>query len=312
MIASPADGTTTLNGFRFHFLDWGARGEPPVLLLHGGAQTAHSWDEVAPDLARDHHVLALAQRGHGAAAWAPEGRYRRDDFVADIRAFLDDRGWERATLIALSLGGLNSIAFAATHPERIAGLVVVDVTPTISQTGGKAIAAQLQVRDFASFEEAVARAQAFNPLRSAENIRERLRHALRPLPDGRWSYKFDPGIGGGGLETDFERLWEQGRSLRCPTLLGRGAQSAILSREAADPFDRREVAVERVGRELELACQRERRRRHEPRARERIRGMDLQVLPDPGQRHADVAQALSHHHHVRLAGRLVAPEERDR
>jgi len=238
MIAPPANGTTTLNGLRFHFLDWGARGEPPMLLLHGGAQTAHSWDEVAPDLARDHHVLALDQRGHGDTDWAPEGRYRRDDFVADIRAFLDDRGWERATLIALSLGGLNSIAFAATHPERIAGLVVVDVTPTISQTGGKAIAAQLQVRDFASFEEAVARAQAFNPLRSAENIRTRLRHALRQGADGRWSYKFDPGIGSGGLEADFERLWEQVREIRCPTLLVRGAQSAILAREAAARFVR--------------------------------------------------------------------------
>src|SRR6266480_3958136 len=186
MIVSPADGTTPLNGLRFHFLDWGTRGEPPMLLLHGGAQTAHSWDEVAPDLARDHHALALA----------------------------------------------------ATHPERIAGLVVVDVTPTISQTGGKAIAAQLQVRDFASFEDAVARAQAFNPLRSAENIRARLRHALRQGADGRWSYKFDPGIGGGGLETDFERLWEQVREIRCPTLLVRGAQSAVLAREAAARFVR--------------------------------------------------------------------------
>src|SRR6266480_3897700 len=195
MIASPADGTTTLNGLRFHFLDWGTRGEPPVLLLHGGAQTAHSWDEVAPDLARDHHVLALDQRGHGDTDWAPEGRYRRDDFVADIR-------------------------------------------PTISQTGSKAIAAQLQVRDFASFEEAVARAQAFNPLRSAENIRTRLRHALRQGADGRWSYKFDPGIGSGGLEADFERLWAQVREIRCPTLLVRGAQSAVLAREAAARFVR--------------------------------------------------------------------------
>src|SRR5437773_9301491 len=71
MTASPANGTTTLNGLRFHFLDWGARGEPPMLLLHGGAQTAHSWDEVAPDLARDHHVLALDQRGHGDTDWRP-------------------------------------------------------------------------------------------------------------------------------------------------------------------------------------------------------------------------------------------------
>ena len=233
---APRDGTTALNGLRFHFLDWGREGLPPLLLLHGGAQTAHSWDEVAPDLARDHHVLALDQRGHGDTEWAPDGRYRRDDFVADVGAFLDDRGWPAATIMALSLGGLNAIAFGATHPERIRGLVVVDVTPTISQAGGKAIAAQLALRDFPSFEEAVARAQAFNPLRSAENIRERLRHALRELPDGRWSYKFDPGIGGGGLETDFERLWEQVRALRCPTLLVRGAQSAILSREAAARF----------------------------------------------------------------------------
>jgi pimeloyl-ACP methyl ester carboxylesterase len=58
-----------------------------MLLLHGVAQTAHSWDEVAPDLARDHHVLALDQRGHGDSARAPGGRYRREDFVADIRAF---------------------------------------------------------------------------------------------------------------------------------------------------------------------------------------------------------------------------------
>ena len=70
-MATWRDGTTTLNGLRFHFLDWGTAGRDPILLLHGGAQTAHSWDEVAPDLARDHHVLALDQRGHGDSDWAP-------------------------------------------------------------------------------------------------------------------------------------------------------------------------------------------------------------------------------------------------
>jgi esterase len=140
--------------------------------------------------------------------------------------------------MALSLGGLNAMAFAATHPERIAGLVVVDVAPTISDAGGKAIAAQLGMREFASFEDAVARAQAFNPLRSAENIRARLRHALREGADGKWTYKFDTRIGSGGLESNFERLWEQLREIRCPTLLVRGAQSAILSREVAARFVR--------------------------------------------------------------------------
>src|SRR5262245_40698091 len=133
----PRDGTAVLDGLRFHFLDWGREDEPPLLLLHGGAQTAHSWDEVAPDLARDHHVLALDQRGHGDTDWAPGGRYRREDFVGDIGRFLDDRRWPVATIMALSLGGLNAIAFAATHPERMTGLIVVDVTPTINEAGGK-------------------------------------------------------------------------------------------------------------------------------------------------------------------------------
>jgi pimeloyl-ACP methyl ester carboxylesterase len=237
-MTGPRDLSATLNGLSFHYLDWGTAGERPMLLLHGGAQTAHSWDEVAPGLASDHHVLALDQRGHGDSAWAPDGAYRRDDFVADIRAFLDHRDWRAATLVALSLGGLNALAFAACHPERVNGLVVVDVAPTIAPAGGQAIRAQLAVHDFASFDEAVGRAHAFNPRRSLENIRTRLRHSLRQGSDGRWSYKFDPAIGSGGLEADFDRLWEQVRSIRCPTLLVRGAQSAILTRETAARFTR--------------------------------------------------------------------------
>jgi pimeloyl-ACP methyl ester carboxylesterase len=232
------DGTTTANGLRFHFLDWGTAGCPPLLLLHGGGQTAHSWDEVAPDLARDHHVLALDQRGHGDTDWAPAGSYAREDFVADVRAFLDDRGWPGATLVALSLGGLNAIAFAATHPERTRGLVVVDVAPTVERSGTDAIRTQLAVFDFASFEEAVERAHAFNPRRSLENLRDRLRHALRQRPDGRWTYKFDPGMAAAGVDRDFERLWDAVRRIRCPTLLVRGAESHVLARETAARFTR--------------------------------------------------------------------------
>jgi pimeloyl-ACP methyl ester carboxylesterase len=232
----PVDRTTTLNGLRFHFLDWGMERRSPLLLIHGGAQTAHSWDEVAPDLARDHHVLAIDQRGHGDTDWAPGGGYRREDFVADIRAFLDDRSWGSATLVALSLGGLNSLAFAAAHPDRVRGLVVVDVAPTVARAGRDAVQSQLAVRDFATFDEAVERALAFNPRRSRENIEERLRHALRQAADGRWTYKYDPAIAGPGLQSDFENLWESVRNIRRPTLLVRGAQSNVLAEETVDRF----------------------------------------------------------------------------
>ena len=236
-MASARDGTTLLGDLRFHFLDWGTSGRPPVLLLHGGAQTAHSWDEVAPELAADHHAVALDQRGHGDSERAPGGVYRRADFVSDVRGFLDDRGWSAATLIALSMGGLNAIALAASHPDRVRGLVVVDVAPTVEPAGRDAIARQLTRRDFDSFEEAVTAAHAFNPRRTLENIRERLRHALRQTSDGRWTYKFDPAVFG-AADLELEALWEEVRRIRAPTLLVRGAESPILAAETAERFRR--------------------------------------------------------------------------
>ena len=239
----PRDEWAVLGGLRFHWLDWGAAGCPPLLLLHGGAQTAPSWDGVAPELARDHHVIARDQRGHGETEWAPPGRYRRADFVGDVAALLDRVGWAEATLVALSLGGLNAIAFAAAHPERVRGLVVVDVVPTVAPAGAEAIRAQLATRDFASFEEAVALAHRFNPRRTLENIRARLRHGMRETPEGRWTYRFDPAMG--AAVEGVEALWAAVGRIRCPTLLVRGAESAILTRDGAERF-RRALAGSRV------------------------------------------------------------------
>ena len=103
--------------------------------------------------------------------------------------------------------------------------------------------------------------------RTRANVEDRLRHALRRGPDGRWSYKFDPNVGGGGLETDFERLWEEVRRIRCSTLLVRGAESAILTDEGAARFVRELPGAELADdpchdhSALRLAC---------PRAKQRV------------------------------------------
>src|SRR5688572_18244223 len=157
------DRTERIRGLSYHFLDWGGAPGRPLVLVHGAAQTAHSFDEVAPGLARDHHVLAIDQRGHGDTDWAPGSAYTREDFVADLVALLDAVRWPAATFVAMSLGGLNSMALAATHPERVRGLVIVDVVPTVERSGVQAIQRQLATREFASFDEAVERAHAFNP-----------------------------------------------------------------------------------------------------------------------------------------------------
>lgn len=229
---APRDQRIVVGGRVLHALEWSRGRGRPLLLVHGAAQTAHSFDEVAPVLARDHDVVALDLPGHGDSDRWP--RYRREDLAGAVLGAALVLGWRRPALVAMSLGGLTALTAAAAEPARVAGLVVVDVVPTIAPAGVGAVRAQLAA-DFASFDEAVAHALAFNPRRSEANVRERLRHAMRELPDGRWVYKLDPAIGAEATH-DLAALWDRMRHIRCPALLVRGAESEMLTDDGAHRF----------------------------------------------------------------------------
>ncbi len=64
-----------LRQMRFHFLEWGRADAPTIVLLHGGHQSAHSWDLVSLHLAQNYRVLALDQRGHGDSEWSRDVTY---------------------------------------------------------------------------------------------------------------------------------------------------------------------------------------------------------------------------------------------
>src|SRR6266498_1681214 len=78
------DRFVTVNGLRLHYLEWGAATRPSMILLHGIARHAHTFDHIASDFARDYHVLAVDMRGHGDSDWSPEGAYLVEDYVKDI------------------------------------------------------------------------------------------------------------------------------------------------------------------------------------------------------------------------------------
>src|SRR3954447_14210474 len=83
-----ADRTITANGLRLHYLEWGDPANPPMILLHGIARHAHTFDHLAPTFARDYHVIALNMRGHGDSAWSSDGAYLVDDYVQDLEAVI--------------------------------------------------------------------------------------------------------------------------------------------------------------------------------------------------------------------------------
>jgi len=229
------DFTLPLRGLRFHYLDWGTEGKPPFVCLHGGAQTAHSWDDFAPVVRNDYHVYALDQRGHGDSDWASDGDYSRDTQCADVEAFVSALGLSPFILTGLSMGGINAITYTARYPEKVRALIIVDVGPEIETRGRENIQNFTRIDALDSFEAFVERAHRFNPRRSLENLRQRLSHNLKQLPNGKWTWKFDQQRLNAGIRSGLgpEGLWEDVRKIRCPTLIVRGGESDILTPEAA-------------------------------------------------------------------------------
>jgi pimeloyl-ACP methyl ester carboxylesterase len=237
-MTTPIDRVAQIRGLDLHYLDWGTTGRPPLVCLHGITQTAHSWDEVAPALARTHHVRALDQRGHGDSSWAPDADYRIATQNGDVEAFLGTVVAAPAVLVALSMGGLVAMTLAARVPDLVRALVVVDIAPEVKRQGVDNIRSFVAATDeLDTFEDFVTRAHAFNPRRSLENIRDRLRHNLKQLPNGRWTWKYDPMLRNPArLGDTLGDLWKEVENIRCPVLVVRGGESDVLDPEVAARF----------------------------------------------------------------------------
>jgi non-heme chloroperoxidase len=115
---------TVEKGVRLEALDWGGSGSP-VVLLAGGGNTAHVFDEFAPKLTSDHHVYGITRRGFGASGFStsddPHDRLRDD-----VLAVIDALKLKRPVLVGHSIAGAELSAVATSHPDRIAGLVYLE------------------------------------------------------------------------------------------------------------------------------------------------------------------------------------------
>ncbi len=242
-IVQPADHTLTVQGVRLHYLDWGNESLPPLVLLHGGGLTAHTWDMAALLLRDRYHILALDQRGHGDSDWAADGRYPWEAHVQDIAGFVDALALPPFALVGMSLGGMNAIRYTARHPDRVRALVIVDIGPEIVPDGRAAVVRfrQETQEEADSPDWFLERAIRFNPSRPVAHLRYSLYHALKQLPNGRWTWKQDrlrmPENEGDDAQRAAaqralaESLWQDWRTLRCPTFVIRGEHSPVITAE---------------------------------------------------------------------------------
>lgn len=226
---------------RFHYLEWGDPANHTVLLLHGGNQSAHSWDLVSLHLADRFHIIALDQRGHGDSEWARDADYSSTAMAADAAAVLDALGVGQVTIVGHSMGGMNTMRLMLDQPERADRVVLVDVGPEISDAGARTIrhfvTEHREFDDIGHFVEAV---QRYDPYRSREHIERTVKYNLLQRADGKYVSKRDHGP---RLSTTQDHRARDDRftiddapSMTMPVLLIRGADSNLLTAEAADRF----------------------------------------------------------------------------
>jgi pimeloyl-ACP methyl ester carboxylesterase len=206
-------------------LVWGSSA-PELVLLHGGAQNAHTWDTVALALGRP--LVAVDLPSHGHSDGSPYGSGAVEHHAADVAAAL--RALVPSALplpvVGMSLGGLTALSLASRFPSVVSALALVDVTPGVNAEKAAPITAFVNgPASFDSFDDLLARTIEHNPTRTESSLRRGILHNAEQLEDGSWVWRyarFRQPEGGTAVVPDFAALWDALGSLDMPVLLVRG------------------------------------------------------------------------------------------
>jgi pimeloyl-ACP methyl ester carboxylesterase len=252
-------GFVVVEGRQVHYLEWGHRGLPPVLCLHGGGQTAYMFEQLGESLGDRYHLLAPDVPSHGDSDGLPEvvtevpgegpRGINRSNFgplaiAACMVPLLDAFGMERVAAVGASLGGLTSIRLAHAHPDRVMSISLIDVGHRLEPAGVRKIIDFMSAHEsFASLEEAAAEISKYLPQRKAVRPQSLTRN-LRQRADGRWVWKHgmgrqfrdvsDEDHPANNLDDFLSGVADAAADLRCPVLVLRGDASDVLSQEGAE------------------------------------------------------------------------------
>lgn len=212
----------------------------PVLFVHGLSYFSYDWIGFGSALCTDRAGCAMDMRGFGDSTDSPGGDYTVPAMGRDIGALLDHLGWQRAIVVAHSMGGRSATWFTARNAQRVAGLVLVDWSPENAPAGSRRVAQRVAGTP-AVFEDVAAVMRFFgeDPHSPAGADRvARFEAYTRPVPGG-VAIKRDPWFGEQfrrQLETGEKArhgadLWQAVGDVRVPTLVLRGTRSDLFAAE---------------------------------------------------------------------------------
>jgi pimeloyl-ACP methyl ester carboxylesterase len=206
--AGPTSNSFISQRLKLHYVDWGNRGAPPLLLVHGGRDHCRNWDWVAEKLRDRYHIIAPDLRGHGDSAWSPDGNYDMDGFVYDLAQLIHQLDLGPLSIVAHSMGGNIALRYTGLYPDNVRKLVAIEglgPSPKVIAERAKTSyaerfrkwiddkrqAAGRTPRRYATLEDALARMMGENAYLTEAQARHLTIHGISRNEDGTWSWKFD-------------------------------------------------------------------------------------------------------------------------
>ena len=225
---------------RMSYYEWGARDNPRVLVcVHGLTRNARDFDALAQALSGHYRVICPDVVGRGQSGWLrdPSG-YAIAQYVADMVTLIARLNVDTVHWLGTSMGGLIGMALAAQPGTPIRRLVLNDVGPLITVESLQRIASYVGLApDWPTMEAAIAYVKLvsapFGPLSEAQWY-DLTESSVMQCSDGRWRFRYDPKIAepfkAAFVDQDIN-LWPVYQAISCPTLVIRGAESDLLTRE---------------------------------------------------------------------------------
>jgi len=122
----PPSTFVDVGGTRAHIRDEGKPDAMPLLLIHGSLGSLHMWEGWVDALKDRYRLISVDLPGHGLTGAWPRGDYSIEAYTDFIEVLADTLHLDRFAIAGHSLGGAVAWSFAATRPERISHLILVD------------------------------------------------------------------------------------------------------------------------------------------------------------------------------------------
>jgi len=237
MAKKPESHYIHVQNMRLHYLDREGTSSESIVLLHGIGDNAHIWDHVVSRLQEGIRVVAIDQRGHGRSTWAVPPAYSCDDYVNDLDIVVNTLHLEDIILMGHSMGALHATRYASMHPDKVRGLIHADIEPCPPEWNKKYLYNLYHDLPayYNSIEEYVEWMRTNSPHADWNLLYTIASLVINREEDGTFRTQYDREV---LYHFDHYNLWPYLGDILCPTLVIRGQESRVMSRQAAEAMSR--------------------------------------------------------------------------